>query len=376
VKVFVKERYVLRRFADANDNFQRQNMRLVRIWGLFFPLVSFLSGLTLLMLLWFGGRALITGEISAGEFVATLSYLQMLIWPMMGAGFTVNMLQRGAASLARVNEVLSAPVAIESADSGRTRSVTGGIEIRSLSYHYPGSSEPAIEDLSLTVQRGDMVGILGRTGSGKTTVVNLLYRMLDPPEGSVFVDGTDVRDYHLDTLRAGFGVVPQNSFLFSATVEDNIRFARPDADEATVSAAGALAAIDSDVAGFPQGWKTIVGERGVTLSGGQRQRIAIARALISDPEILVLDDALSAVDTRTEERILQAVLEHRRGKTTIVISNRVSTLQGADAIYILDRGRIIQTGTHAQLVQQAGLYREIYELQQQERAETTRGHHD
>lgn len=368
VKAYVKESFFLRRFADANDNYQLQNMRLVRIWGMFFPLVSFLSGLTLLMLLWFGGRALLSGELSTGEFVATLSYLQMLIWPMLGAGFTVNMLQRGAASLSRINEVLNAPPAIASPADGRTSRVAGGVSLRGLTLQYPDTRAPALEDIGLEIAKGQMLGILGRTGSGKTSLLNVLPRLTDPPRGTVFVDGTDVHDYDLDTLRAGFGVVPQSTFLFSATVRDNIAFARPESDDTAIQRVVELSAMDTDLAEFPDGWNTIVGERGVTLSGGQRQRIAIARALLADPEILLLDDALSAVDTRTEDRILSTILETRRGRTTIIVSNRVSTLRHADHIILLDAGRITQQGSHDKLIAEAGLYREIYQLQQQEAA--------
>lgn len=368
VKAYVKEPFFLRRFADANDNYQYQNMRLVRIWGMFFPLVSFLSGLTLLMLLWFGGRALLSGELSTGEFVATLSYLQMLIWPMLGAGFTVNMLQRGAASLGRINEILDAPTEIASPEHGRTRPVAGGLSLRGLTLSYPAASTAALEEINLEIEKGRMLGVLGRTGSGKSSLLQVLPRLTDPPVGTVFVDGTDVHDYELDTLRAAFGVVPQSTFLFSASVRDNVSFARPEADDDEVSRVIELSAMDTDLAEFPHGWDTIVGERGVTLSGGQRQRIAIARALLADPEILMLDDALSAVDTRTEDRILSTILETRRGRTTILVSNRVSTLRHADHIIILDAGRITQRGTHGELMAQAGLYREIYQLQQQEAA--------
>lgn len=368
VKGFVKEGFFLARFAEANEAYQVRNMRLVRIWGLFFPLVMFLSGVTLLMLLWFGGIALLRGELSTGEFVATLSYLQMLTWPVIGAGMTVNMLQRGAASLGRINEILATEPALAEPADGRRRAIHGGIEVHGLTIRYDDGAEPALQDVSFTVPKGTLTGILGRTGSGKSTLVHALPRLIDVPADTVFVDGTDARQFDLDTLRAGFGVVPQNTFLFSATIAANVSFADPDVTRERIERVGALAALDTDLADFPAGWDTVVGERGVTLSGGQRQRIAIARALIADPEILILDDALSAVDARTEERILQGVLDERRGRTTIIVSNRVSTFREADEILILDAGRIVQRGTHDQLVRRDGLYHEIYRLQQQERA--------
>jgi ATP-binding cassette subfamily B protein len=318
------------------------------------------------MLLWFGGRALIGGQISTGDFVATLSYLQMLIWPMMGAGFTVNMLQRGAASLARINEVLSARADITAPADGRTSIGNGHIEFRNLSFSYPGAPEPALREVSLVIPAGTTLGVLGRTGSGKSTMVDLIPRLLDPPPGTVFLDGTDVKDYDLDTLRSVFGVVPQTTFLFSATVADNIRFADVTADDTTVQKFGRIAAMDSDVSDFPAGWNTVVGERGVTLSGGQRQRIAVARALLKNPPVLIFDDALSAVDTHTEERILTGITRERAQRTTIIVSNRVSTLQEADQIVVMENGHITDRGTHAALIGRSGLYREVYLLQQQE----------
>lgn len=370
VQGFVKEQYFLKRFRDANTNYQEQNMRLIRIWGLFFPLVTFLSGMTLLMLLWFGGQALIAGEISAGEFVATLSYLQMLIWPMMGAGMTVNMLQRGAASMGRINEILDIKPQIVSPLRARTEPVTGEIEIRDLTYHFPGQDGPTLKGISVVVPAGTTLGILGRTGSGKSTLIDLIPRLIDPPEGTVFVDGTDVRHYDLDVLRSAFGLVPQSNFLFSATVADNIRFAVPDAADEEVEHAGKMAALDMDISGFPDGWNTVVGERGVTLSGGQRQRIAIARAILKNPRILMFDDPLSAVDSETETKILGSIAGQRSDRTTIVISNRVSTLQHAEQIVVLEDGVITQRGTHTTLTEAPGLYREIFLLQQQEDSDT------
>lgn len=366
VKAFGKEPFFLSRFADANDRYQQENMHLVRIWGLFFPLVSFLSGLTLLILLWFGGAALLAGSLSAGDFVATLGYLQMLTWPMLGAGFTVNMLQRGAASLSRVNEILQSTPLISSPPGGRTSPPGGALEVRDLSFTFPGQETPALEKISFDLAPGEILGILGRTGSGKSTLVSLLPLLLPAPEGAIFIDGTDVVRYNLDTLRETFGIVPQKTFLFSATVRDNIRFARPQAPEEDLRRVEKLAALDEDIAEFPRGQDTLVGERGVTLSGGQRQRIAIARALLPDPPILILDDALSAVDTRTEERLLRGILEERRGKTTIIVSNRISTLTFAGEILVLQEGRIADRGTHGELLSRPGLYQDIARLQQLE----------
>jgi ATP-binding cassette, subfamily B, multidrug efflux pump len=366
VKAFVKEDFFLRRFATANDYYQQENMRLVRIWGLFFPLVTFLSGITLLILIWYGGISMIDGTITAGDFVATLGYLQMLIWPMLGAGFTVNMLQRGAASLARINEILDSEASIRSPAHGRSTVPRGDLRVNHLTFTYPGQGTAALREVSFHLPRGGVLGMLGRTGSGKTTLIGLIPRLLDPPAGAIFLDGTDITRYDLDVLRGGFGIVPQNSFLFSANVLENIRFARPDASPEDVIRVGTLAALDREIEEFPAGWETVVGERGVTLSGGQRQRVAIARAILPDPEILILDDALSAVDTSTEERILAAILRERRGRTTIIISNRVSTLKHADEVLVMESGTVVQRGNHSQLVSAEGLYRDIFMLQQLE----------
>jgi len=364
IKSFVKEKYFLERFAESNAEYQGRNMRLVRIWGLFFPLVSFLAGITTLLLLRYGGEAVILGSVSPGEFVATLSYLEMLIWPMIGAGFTVNMLQRGAASLQRVNAVLDeAPEIASPADGVRVMPSTS-ISIRNLSFSYPDSTESALEEMSLEVPEGSVLGILGRTGSGKSTLLRLLPRMDNPPRGTVFVGGVDVLDYDLATLREAFGSVPQDTFLFSASLKENIGFGLDDPDEAHIRHVADVSTISRDMQTFPDGWETEVGERGITLSGGQKQRVAISRALAKTPRILVFDDALSAVDTETEELILNQLLSERSGTTSIIVSHRVSTLAAADRIAVLDKGRLIQYGTHSELLVQDGFYREVSLLQQ------------
>lgn len=372
VKAFVKERYFLDRFAEANDVYQNRNLRLVKLWGLLFPTVTFLSGITLLLLIIVGGRALIDGEITTGEFVATLSYLQMLIWPVLGAGFTVNMLQRGAASMGRINEILNAPVSIASPPDAHTTRGGADVQLRSLGFTYGADGPAILEDVSFSVNQGEYLGIFGGTGSGKSTLLHTLPRVIDPPEGTVFVGGVDVRRYDLTTLRSSFGFVPQAGFLFSATILENIRFGRPEASLDEIEEIVQRTALDGDLSGFPQGWDTVVGERGVTLSGGQQQRVAIARALLTNPPILVLDDALSAVDAQTEERILRGVLEARQGKTTIVVSNRVSTFETADQVIVLEHGRITHRGRHDELITKKGLYQEIFDLQRLERAEETR----
>lgn len=363
VKSFVKEKYFLRKFALSNDDYQTRNLKLVRIWGIFFPLVSFLSGITTIVLLRVGGGMVMMGTITPGDFVAVLSYLGMLIWPMLGAGFTVNLLQRGAASMGRINDVLEAKPDIVSPPEGITEPAEGAIVAKDLSYTYPGSEKPALEHISFRIEKGEILGILGRTGSGKTTLLNLLPRVLNPEPGTLFLDGNDILDYDLAVLRKSFGFVPQDSFLFSMSLKDNIGFGLDTMDDEVFDRVAEISTINRDAKDFYDGFSTLVGERGITLSGGQKQRTAISRALALDANILVFDDALSAVDTETEEKILRELLEYRKGKTSIIVSHRVSTLSSADRIIVIDNGRLIQEGTHEELMCSEGFYREVYTLQ-------------
>ncbi len=369
IKSFVKEEYFANRFRNANDEYQTRNMRLIRIWGMFFPLVTFLSGLTSLLLLRFGGVAVVVGEISAGDFVQTLSYLEMMIWPMLGMGFTVNLLQRGGASLSRVNQILQEEPDITSPVNGIRTPVHGSIEIRNLSYQYSDTEDDALRNIDLTVPAGSILGILGRTGSGKSTLIKLLPRLLDPPRGTIFLDGRDIHDYDLSWLRLQFAIVAQDNFLFSQTIRDNIGFGMSVSDDERILHVADVSTISRDIENFPAGWDTQVGERGITLSGGQKQRVSISRALATDHGILIFDDALSAVDTETEERILDQLLRERAGKTSIIISHRVSTLKTADHIAVIEHGRVVQHGTHTELLEdEDGFYAEIAALQRLESA--------
>lgn len=377
IKAFVKEAYFLKKFGETNREYQRRNLRYVRLWGLFFPLVVFLSGLTTLLLLRFGGAAVIRGTLTPGEFVATMSYLEMLIWPMLGVGFTVNMIARGAASLGRINEILNVePEIVPVEDPPATLLDRGGcsgepetgcnLEARNLGYRYPGMEVDALSGVSFRLESGSSLGILGTTGSGKSTLIWILPRLLDPPPGTVFLNGIDIRTLDLAELRSVFGIVSQDTFLFSATIEENIAYAVGDADSETIREMAEISTIARDLDLFPDGIATEVGEKGVSLSGGQKQRIAISRALATNPEILLFDDALSAVDTESEELILRRLEEERAGKTNIIVSHRVSTLQFADQILVLDRGKVIQQGTPEELAKSEGLYRRIAALQSME----------
>jgi len=364
VKSFVKEPWVEEVFNRRNDDNLSRNMHLVRIWGLFFPLMTFISGLSLLFLLYFGGQSVMTGEFTPGDFMAFMSYLTMLRWPVMGMGFTVNMLQRGAASMARVNEILNEKPRITSPPGAISDPPAGDLEVRGLDFRYTPDGPLILQDISFALPKGSTLGILGRTGSGKSTLVKLLPRLLDPAENTVFIGEKDIRRYALPVLRSSIGIVPQDSFLFSATIRENIAFGFPDADEQMVKEAAAISTIDRELSVFPHGWDTEVGERGLTLSGGQKQRVAISRAMLINPEILIFDDALASVDAETEEKILAAFLRTRRDRTNILVAHRVSTLQHADHIIVLENGRITHQGSHEELSRSPGLYRDIYRLQQ------------
>jgi len=367
VKSFVKEQHFFDKFSSANTEYKNAIMELVKTSGFFFPFITFLSGLSTVLLVYFGGNASIHNKMTPGSIIAMLSYLEMLVWPMMSAGFTVNIVQRGAASLKRINEVLGTSAEIQESKRMIAERPRGDIEIRSLDYRYPGSDKLALSDISVRVPAGSMLGILGKVGSGKSTLFKLLPRMLEPGEGHVFIGGKDICAFGLESLRSVFGVVPQESFLFSETIRGNILFSSSDMNQERFDEIARIAGLDRDLHLFPQGWETVVGERGITLSGGQKQRIALARALAVNPDILLLDDALSAVDAETEERILRALLEERRGKTTVIVSHRISTLRNADQIIVLDGGMIRQKGTHEELlVESEGFYARIAALQQLE----------
>ncbi len=316
LKIFVQEKAFGRRFADKNREYSERNLSLAKTFGFFFPAVGFLAGLTSLIFLLLGGRAVMEGSLSPGMFTAFFAYLQMLIWPMLGAGFTVNMLQRAGASLGRINKILAQQPDISSPPPGQARRGPdrGKVQFQNLSFTYPGADKPVLQEVNLEIPAGTVVGVLGRTGSGKSTLVNLLPRLLDPPPGSVLVGGHDVREYELSGLRSAIRVVPQDTFLFSASIRENIAFGAADGDTPDLEEAASISTIQRDLGNFPQGWETVVGERGVTLSGGQKQRVALSRALAGRAAIYILDDAMSSVDTKTEEAILGRLLPPPRGQ--------------------------------------------------------------
>jgi ATP-binding cassette subfamily B protein len=369
IKSFVKEWWFIKKFADSNDDYRKANMELVRLFGFFFPFVTYLSGLTILIMLLIGGRRVIIGQMSPGSLVAMFRYLTMLIWPLMGAGFTVNIIQRGAVSLSRVNDILNAVPSIKENENPVTVVPSEDIpalEISNLSFSYNEDS-PVLNGINLKIKRGEWLGIMGKTGSGKSTLVKTFTRMIDPPQGAVKVFGIDVRDWPLEVLRKLFAVSPQDSYLFSDSISNNISYGfSGDNIPEFIDKAIQFASLEKDLEVFTHGKETLVGERGMTLSGGQKQRTAIARAVIMDSEFLVLDDSLSAVDNETERNILEALYKERKEKasgTTIIISHRVSTLRYADKVLVLDNGKLAEYGSPEELALGTGFYSRMADLQ-------------
>ena len=370
VRAYGQEASELERFKRAKDEYIARNRGLIRLQGAFYPSLTLLLGFGGLLVLWQGSRDVIQGRISVGELVAFNAYLVMLSWPMIAFGWVTNMLQRGMASWKRMLEILDEPPAISDSPhpvAFDLASAKGRVEFRDLNYSY--GDRRVLEGIDLRIDSGTTVAVVGPTGSGKTTLLQTLTRLLDPPPGTVFVDGVDVRDLPLTTLRRLVGVAPQEPFLFSDSLESNIAFAPeiaalPEEPRlAAVQRAASDSRLDKDVADFPNGFQTMEGERGITLSGGQKQRTALARALATDPRILVLDDALSAVDTHTEEEILERLRGVRVGRTCLIVAHRVSTVRDADLIVVMDDGKIIERGTHDELVALGGAYAALHQAQ-------------
>ena len=364
VKAYGDESSEEKLLAARADKCVKENIRLTRIWGFMQPLVMGLAMMSSSILLMVGGRSVIGGGISLGEYVAFASYLAMLTWPMMAIGWVMNLLQRGAASMGRLEKIMDTIPAIR--DGSCSTKPEPAIEVKGLSFKYPETDVQVLNNISFRLPASSTLGIVGRTGSGKTTLVELLMRLYDPPPGSIFIDDVDIRDREVNKVRGLFGYVPQETFLFALSIADNISFGNPGLPIETIKHLAELSEISMEIEKFSEGYDTMVGERGVTLSGGQKQRIAIARALAISPSILVLDDSLSAIDTETESAILGKLKKEISGLTNILIAHRISTVQHADHIIVLDDGALVEQGTHSELLAADGYYTELYRMQQLE----------
>jgi ATP-binding cassette subfamily B protein len=361
IRAYVQEEAEIASFERANQEYIRRSLKLVRLMGMLWPTLELMLGLAMVLVLWMGGREVLAGRMQIGAFTAFNIYMMQLMFPVIALGWVVNIFQRGTASLIRLNEVLQEQPQIRDGTEARDLNLSGEVEFRGLNFSYEG--KPVLHDVNLHIPAGTSMAIVGPTGSGKTTLVNLIPRIYDAAPGMVLIDGHPVREFSLASLRKEIGFVPQETFLFSERIRENIALGVESATDRQIHEAAAAANIAQDIEDFPEQYQTMVGERGITLSGGQKQRTAIARALIRNPRILILDDALSSVDTHTEDKILNHLREVMHGRTTIFISHRVSTVRNADRIAVLHEGRIVESGTHDELLALNGHYSDLYNKQ-------------
>ncbi len=372
IRGYAQEEGATKEFAQINRDYLNKNMKLAKIFGGFQPIINFFASFLLFLILWLGGKKTIMGEMPLGDLVAFSSYMGMLIWPMIAIGWVTNIFQRGAASMERIQKILEEKPEIKEPKKPKNPDIKGNIEVKNLSFEYL-ENRPVLNNINIKVREGQRIGILGKTGSGKTTLIRLLLKLYNAPKNTIFYEGIPIEDIHSEYLRKFIGIVPQESILFTDSIKNNICFGLSEEECAMekVIEAARMAEIHDEIMQFPDGYNTVVGERGTTLSGGQKQRVAIARAIIKKPKIIIFDDALSAVDARTERKILDNLREFLKGRTSIIISQRIVALKDSDYIYVMQDGKITAEGTHEELIRREGIYKTIYELQKITEKEVT-----
>jgi ATP-binding cassette, subfamily B, multidrug efflux pump len=379
VQAYAQEQNQINGFEDISRAYRHKAVWLGTLWGVFWPLMQVMAGVAATIVLWLGGRQVLQGTMTLGEFVAFNGYLSMLTWPLMAIGYVVNQYQRGTAALSRISEVLDVAISPRyeaRAAEARSAPAGGTIEFRDLTFTYERAYGPALKNINLTIPAASICGIVGETGSGKSTLVNLLLRLHEPGDGMIFIDGVDIKEWPLRELENAVGLVGQDIFLFSGSIRDNISFGVENGDRARIEHAARIAQLLPTIHSFGAQFETVIGERGVRLSGGQKQRTALARAIIKDPPVLILDDAFSSVDVETEEEILRALKEFMKGRTTLLISHRISTVRDADLIVYLRSGEVIEQGTHEQLIARGGAYYELFQRQRLVREVETLSHEE